>query len=245
MLNSVHADIAMTLRPFSSALEMWLHLCNVSQQSNLAQNFEVERNIAEYTRGDKNVRSFYTDLQLLWSEHDQISRQNMSTAGLKEVLGERKRTRMVHFLMKLRPKFESICGSLLNREVTPAITLANCPKKKKFCAYCKITGNHISDCRHRPNCSRPAHQAYQKDVTKSASSFPSEHDLERLIRDFIATAFPEPSQFDDDVVATDPPEQPMNYDYDDLQPSYSSVIDYTYASSSFEEQLSHPVTPLR
>ncbi|KAG5620809.1 hypothetical protein H5410_006027 [Solanum commersonii] len=28
---------------------------------------------------------------------------------------------MVQFLMKLRPEFESICGSLLNREVTPAL----------------------------------------------------------------------------------------------------------------------------
>ncbi|KAH0650505.1 hypothetical protein KY284_030417 [Solanum tuberosum] len=46
----------------------------------------------------------------------------MSTAGLKEVLGERKRTRMVQFLMKLHLEFESIRGSLLNREVTPAIT---------------------------------------------------------------------------------------------------------------------------
>ncbi|KAH0653070.1 hypothetical protein KY289_030748 [Solanum tuberosum] len=177
MLNSVHADIAMTLRPFSSASEMWLHLRNVSQQSNLAREFEVERNIAEYTRGDKNVRSFYTGLQLLWSEHDQISRQNMSTAGLKEVLGERKRTRIVQFLMKLRPEFESIRGT-------------NCPKKKKFCAYCKITGHHISSCRRRPNRSRPAHQAYQTDVTKSVGSFPSGHDLERLIRDSIATALP-------------------------------------------------------
>ncbi|KAK4722067.1 hypothetical protein R3W88_012300 [Solanum pinnatisectum] len=49
MLNSIYADIAMGLRPFSSASEMWLHLRNVYQQRNLAREFEVERNIAEYT----------------------------------------------------------------------------------------------------------------------------------------------------------------------------------------------------
>ncbi|KAK4722068.1 hypothetical protein R3W88_012301 [Solanum pinnatisectum] len=119
----------------------------------------------------------------------------MSTAGLKEMLGERQRTRMVQFLMKLRPEFESIRGSLLNREVTPALdvvlvaVLPNCPKKKTFYAYCKITGHHISDCR-RPNSSRPAHQAYQTDITKSAGFFPSGHDLERLIQDSIAAALP-------------------------------------------------------
>ena len=52
-------------------------------------------------------------------------------------------------------------------------------------------------------------------------------------------------KFDDDVVATDPPEQPMNYDYDDLQLSCSSVVNSTYTSSSSEEESSHPVTPLR
>ncbi|KAH0683584.1 hypothetical protein KY290_022204 [Solanum tuberosum] len=121
MLNSVHANIVMGLRPFSSASEIWLHLRNVYQQSNLAQEFEVERNIVEYTQGDKNVCSFYAVLQLLWSEQDKISGRNMSTAGLKEMLGERQRTRMVQFLMKLRLEFKSIRGSLLNREVTPAL----------------------------------------------------------------------------------------------------------------------------
>lgn len=53
---------------------MWLHLCNVYQQSTVAREFKVERNIAEYTQVDKNVCSFYIGLQLLWSEHDQNSR---------------------------------------------------------------------------------------------------------------------------------------------------------------------------
>ncbi|KAH0773468.1 hypothetical protein KY290_010605 [Solanum tuberosum] len=50
-------------------------------------------------------------------------------------------------------------------------------------------------------------------------------------------------KFDDDVVATNPPEQPMNYDHDDLQSSCSLVSDATYTSSSSEEESSHPVTP--
>ncbi|KAG5582234.1 hypothetical protein H5410_052861 [Solanum commersonii] len=121
MLNSIHADIAMELRPFSSASEMWLHLRNIYQQSNVAQEFEVECIIAQYIQEDKNVDSFYAGLQQLWSKQDQISGRNMSTAGFKKMLREGQRTRMVQFLMKLRPEFESIRGSLLNREVTPAL----------------------------------------------------------------------------------------------------------------------------
>ncbi|PHU02663.1 F-box/kelch-repeat protein SKIP11 [Capsicum chinense] len=121
MLNSVHANIAMGLRPFSLASEMWTHIRTVYQQSNLTREFELERNIAKYTLGDKNVHSFYDGLLLLWLEQDQILRQNISKAGLKEVLEEQKKTRVVQFLMKLRPEFESIHGILLNREVTPAL----------------------------------------------------------------------------------------------------------------------------
>ncbi|KAK4731317.1 hypothetical protein R3W88_024305 [Solanum pinnatisectum] len=58
MLNSVHVDIVIGLRPFSSTSEMWLNLCNVYQQRNQAREFEVEHNIAEYTQGDKDVCSF-------------------------------------------------------------------------------------------------------------------------------------------------------------------------------------------
>ncbi|KAH0689304.1 hypothetical protein KY289_016662 [Solanum tuberosum] len=67
---------------------------------------------------------------------------------------------------------------------------ANYPKKKKGCAYCKITGHHILDYRRRPNHSRPPHQAYQTDVTKSVGSFPFGNDLERLIRDSIEADLP-------------------------------------------------------
>ncbi|KAG5594164.1 hypothetical protein H5410_035396 [Solanum commersonii] len=106
MLNSVHVDIAMGLRPFSLASEMWLHLRNVYQQRNLAREFEVKHNIVEYTQGDKMFLPFMPAC---------------SCSGLKEVLEERQRTRMVQFLMKLRYEFEFIRGSLLNRKVTLAL----------------------------------------------------------------------------------------------------------------------------
>ncbi|KAH0771048.1 hypothetical protein KY290_015029 [Solanum tuberosum] len=84
------------------------------------------------------------------------------------------------------------------------------------------------------------------DVTKFSGSFPFRHDLERLIRDSIAGALHKAiiSAFSASS-ATDPPEQPMNNDYDDLQPSCSYTIDSTYASLSLKEESSHPVTPPR
>lgn len=49
-------------------------------------------------------------------------------------------------------------------------------------------------------------------------------------------------KFDDDMVAIDPPNNPINYDHDDLQLSCSSFVDSTYTSPSCEEESSHPVT---
>ncbi|PHT97665.1 ABC transporter B family member 18 [Capsicum chinense] len=131
MLNLVHADIAMGLRPFSLGFEMWTHLRTIYQQSNLAREFELERNIAEYTQGDKNVRSFYAGLQLLWSEQDQILGKNISKAGLKKVLEERKKTRVVQFLMKLCPEFEPIHATLLEA-ISSALSVSSSGTSKSI-----------------------------------------------------------------------------------------------------------------
>lgn len=50
-------------------------------------------------------------------------------------------------------------------------------------------------------------------------------------------------KFDDDVVATDSSEMPMNDDLDDLQLSCTSIINSTNASSSSEVKLFHLVYP--
>lgn len=62
---------------------MWIHLRNVNQQRNLAREFEVEH-IFEYTQEDKNVRSFYAVLQLLWSEQNQVLGEISLCQGLKK-----------------------------------------------------------------------------------------------------------------------------------------------------------------
>ncbi|KAH0698891.1 hypothetical protein KY284_013106 [Solanum tuberosum] len=118
---------------------------------------------------------------------------------------------MVQFLMKLRPEFESIRGSLLNREVTPALDVV---LAVVLCEETRLGTQAAIESMPLPvvallaqkstidywpsyfilssssNLSRPSHQAYQTDVTKSTGSFPSGHDLERLIRDSTEAALP-------------------------------------------------------
>ncbi|KAH0738294.1 hypothetical protein KY290_036999 [Solanum tuberosum] len=191
MLNSVHVSIAMGFRPFSSDSDMWLYLCNVYQQSNLAREFEVECNIAEYIQGDKNGlrkcwendkgQGWYTVLREETRLGTQAAMESMPLPTI--ALLEQKST--------IGTSSGNAKRSVQCYECNDFGHIAtNCPKEKKFCAYCKITGHHISDCHRRPNCSRLADQAYEMDVTKSAGSFRSGHDLERLIQDSIAAALP-------------------------------------------------------
>ncbi|KAH0636606.1 hypothetical protein KY289_036521 [Solanum tuberosum] len=89
----------LVLRPFNLAAEMWKHL----------------------KKGDKDIQSYYSGLMAIWSKQDQRFGGNLSSAGFKEVMFERKKTRVVEFLMKLRPDFEAIRANIPNRETLPDI----------------------------------------------------------------------------------------------------------------------------
>lgn len=121
LVNSVSVDIAMELTSFEKASEMWSHLHTLGNQQNLAREFELERLLAESIQAEKNVRCFYSALLTLWAEQDQVFSASIPAAGLKDFMTTMKRTRTVQFLMKLRPEFEHLRASILNREKLPAL----------------------------------------------------------------------------------------------------------------------------
>ncbi|PHT67550.1 hypothetical protein T459_27037 [Capsicum annuum] len=100
---------------------MWSHLHTLGNQQNLAREFELERLLAESTQGEKSVRCFYSGLLRLREEQDQYFAASISVAGLKDFMTTMKRTRTVHFLMKLRSEFEPLRASILNREKLPTL----------------------------------------------------------------------------------------------------------------------------
>ncbi|KAG5586742.1 hypothetical protein H5410_047176 [Solanum commersonii] len=95
---------------------MWKHLKNVYSQCNHARDYELEHTFSEYKQGDKDIQSYYSGLMAIWSKQDQSFGGNLSSAGLKEVMFERKKTLAVEFLMKLRSDFEPIKANIPNRE---------------------------------------------------------------------------------------------------------------------------------
>ncbi|KAF3662557.1 hypothetical protein FXO37_12404 [Capsicum annuum] len=184
---------------------------------------------------------------LLWSELDQILGQNISKAGLEEVLEEQKKTRVVQFLMKLHPEFELIRGSLLNREVTPALDVVLVAVLRKetrlqtqdamgstpFPSVALLVGNQQPLLQQKilREVSNIMNAKTLSNITASSGSFPVGHDLEKLIRDSIAAALPEAisSDFSASSSATDPQldssEQSVDYDNGNLKPPSSSSTD--------------------
>ncbi|CAN0885253.1 hypothetical protein LINGRAHAP2_LOCUS15069 [Linum grandiflorum] len=110
----MESKIALTLRTFTSAAEIWEHLQKTYSQVNTSRIFEVEYELAKLTQGELDVRSFYLAAQTLWTEQDLISTSTLSAEVSTAVQKERHRSRVLQFLMKLRPEFESIRSQLIS-----------------------------------------------------------------------------------------------------------------------------------
>ncbi|CAN1240951.1 Retrovirus-related Pol polyprotein from transposon TNT 1-94 [Linum perenne] len=118
LINSVDPRIALTFRTFTSATAIWSHLERTYAKPNSSKLFEIEYELAKLTQGDKDINSFYNIALDLWTEQDLLSRSLLSSAASAEVLEERKRTRVLQFLMKLQPEFESVRSQAILNNIT-------------------------------------------------------------------------------------------------------------------------------
>ncbi|CAN0913224.1 Retrovirus-related Pol polyprotein from transposon RE1 [Linum grandiflorum] len=118
ILATVDPATALSLRRFTSAYDMWKHIRDTYSQTNSARQFELENEIALFNQGDRDIGSYYQEFLTLWTEYDMLTALLVKEAPTDAVMKERDRSRLMQFLMKLRPEFESIRASLLHRNVT-------------------------------------------------------------------------------------------------------------------------------
>ncbi|CAN0827104.1 hypothetical protein LINGRAPRIM_LOCUS2473, partial [Linum grandiflorum] len=95
----------------------WKHICNTHSQNNSARQFELENEIAIFSQGDCDINSYYQAFLILWTDYDMLSTSLVKEVPTVVVLKERDRSRLMQFLMKLRPEFEFIRSSLLHRNI--------------------------------------------------------------------------------------------------------------------------------
>ncbi|CAL1377858.1 unnamed protein product [Linum trigynum] len=96
---------------------MWRHLTALYSTVNPARQFEIQMSIARLEQGDKSVTEYFNLAQELWTEQDLIRAVLRPHAAMTEdAIIERQRTRILEFLMRLRPEFEGVRSALLHKE---------------------------------------------------------------------------------------------------------------------------------
>ena len=59
ILNSIDSSLAMALQAYATAAEMWAHLKKIYHQTNKAQKFHLDSEIAKFTQGDRSVQEYF------------------------------------------------------------------------------------------------------------------------------------------------------------------------------------------
>jgi len=121
LLSSVEPHMVNNLRGFTIAKAMWDYLRRIYFQDNSARKFQLELDIGNYRQGNLSIEQFYSGFINLWNDysglvHSQVPKEAL--AALQVVHSESQRDQ---FLMKLRPKFESVRAALIHRQLVPSL----------------------------------------------------------------------------------------------------------------------------
>ncbi|CAN1139587.1 hypothetical protein LINPERHAP2_LOCUS11369 [Linum perenne] len=145
IVGSVNPSIAMTLRTFTSAADVWTHLRKNYSQINASRVFEVEYEITRLQQGDMDVRSFHLAAQKLWTEQDLLSSSLLTSAASDEIRKDRHRGRVLQFLIKLRPEFESVRSQLIQSNTVDMDTVLGdlCRAETRLKTQAAIDGNSL------------------------------------------------------------------------------------------------------
>ncbi|RVW89893.1 Retrovirus-related Pol polyprotein from transposon TNT 1-94 [Vitis vinifera] len=119
----VEPHIVTHLRPHRSAQSMWAYLKKVYHQDIDARRFQLEHAIAMFQHGSLSIQDYYSTFLTLWHEYADLVTADVPIAALSTIQTIHATTRRDQFLMKLRPEYESVRSSLLNRSPVPSLDI--------------------------------------------------------------------------------------------------------------------------
>ncbi|RVX09478.1 hypothetical protein CK203_015268 [Vitis vinifera] len=90
---------------------------------NDAHRFQLEHAIAMFQHGSLSIQDYYSAFLTLWHEYADLVTMDVPIAALSTIQTIHATTRRDQFLMKLRPEYESIRSSLLNRSHVPSLDI--------------------------------------------------------------------------------------------------------------------------
>ncbi|CAL1368565.1 unnamed protein product [Linum trigynum] len=78
--------------------------------------FEIQMALAQLEQGDRSIREYYNAARELWTEQDILTTALHPQPISADAVKERQQTRLLNFLMRLRPEFEAARSTLLNKD---------------------------------------------------------------------------------------------------------------------------------
>jgi len=121
ILGSVEPHMINNLRSFGTGKEIWDYFLRIYSQNNSTQKFQVEMGIANYKQGNLSIEQFYARFLNLWSEYTGIIYSKIPKESLEALYLVHAESQRDQFLMKVRPKFEVVRASLINRSPVPTL----------------------------------------------------------------------------------------------------------------------------
>ncbi|KAF2314430.1 hypothetical protein GH714_026337 [Hevea brasiliensis] len=154
---SVDPLIVPNLKPYKTTKAMWDYLKNVYNRNNTARHFQLENDIANYSKGNPSIQEYFSGFKNLWAEFIDIVYAKLFAAQGKG---------------KVRDMNNIQCYSCKEY----GHIAANCGKK--FCNYCKQLGHIIKECptppqNHRANASSATMNSSNHFATPAISTTPS------------------------------------------------------------------------
>ncbi|XP_058105435.1 uncharacterized protein LOC131248923 [Magnolia sinica] len=123
ILGSIDPLLILNLRPHETAKSMWEYLKKVYHHDHSARRFQLETDLAAYSQGTLSVQEYFCGFQNLWAEFSDIVYADVSAESLSVVQAVHEVSKRDQFLMKLRPKFESIRSNLMHRDPSPSLDM--------------------------------------------------------------------------------------------------------------------------
>ncbi|CAN1245557.1 Retrovirus-related Pol polyprotein from transposon RE1 [Linum grandiflorum] len=117
ILGSVTPHISLSLCCFIYAADIWKHLKQTYAQVNTSRQFEIEYELAKLGQGDMDIHGYYLAASQLWTEQDLMTASLHDSATSAVLTTERNQSRILHFLMRLRPEFEQVRATLVSNNV--------------------------------------------------------------------------------------------------------------------------------
>ncbi|XP_075086366.1 uncharacterized protein LOC142169066 [Nicotiana tabacum] len=130
LLNSLIREIRSSVIHSRSAHDLWKQLEKRYRQSNLAQLFELQKQLVETVQGSNNIATYFNNMKAIWDEIELLDARvvcscaECTCGALEKNNALEERQKLVQFLMGLNESYTTCRGNIMMMNPSPDIDRA-------------------------------------------------------------------------------------------------------------------------